>query len=260
MDEASGVHILLGCGPHITINYNNIAADYYDYGVSNYCDFSINAKNNWWGDPSGPDDDAGVINGSGDRISTNIDADPWLLQQSHVNIYEETQTTTKTGTADIQTDGGAITGFQSVSNPPSASRPNYNYPQGFFKFNVIGLSDGQTVTLTVTLPQAVPVGSKWIKYENGTYYVLNIGSDNGDNVITVDLTDGVTGQDADGEANGIIVDDGGPGYKKSPQQGVGGEIARINKTGLLVLWMGLASALVLVSLVGVRLAGRRKTN
>ena len=42
---------------------------------------TADATNHWWGANDGPDDDAGVINGSGDKISTNVDADPWHLKQ-----------------------------------------------------------------------------------------------------------------------------------------------------------------------------------
>ncbi len=62
----------------LLINMNNIQ-DNINYGIRNLRETTLNAEQNWWGDPSGPDDDAGVINGSGDRISTYVDADPWSI-------------------------------------------------------------------------------------------------------------------------------------------------------------------------------------
>jgi hypothetical protein len=56
------------------------------------------------------------------------------------------------------------------------------------------------------------MGAKWWKYRDGRWYSLPIGSDNGDNIITITLTDGVFPGDADGAVNGQITDPGGPGY------------------------------------------------
>ena len=57
-------------------NNNDVSTD---YGFKNLSGVSTNAENNWWGDATGPDDDALVINGTGDKISTGVDADPWSL-------------------------------------------------------------------------------------------------------------------------------------------------------------------------------------
>jgi len=68
-------------GITITINNNNFAGDNTGGGVDVGAGVSgtpVDATNNWWGHDSGPDDDAEVINGSGDKISLNVDADPWL--------------------------------------------------------------------------------------------------------------------------------------------------------------------------------------
>ena len=60
------------------VHYNNIV-DNQEYGVVNWdVPETLDATNNWWGANDGPDDDDGVINGSGDKVSTNVDADPWI--------------------------------------------------------------------------------------------------------------------------------------------------------------------------------------
>jgi len=53
---------------------NNIEDN--DYGFYNGTSELINAENNWWGNSSGPthDDNPG---GTGDRVSDNVDFDPW---------------------------------------------------------------------------------------------------------------------------------------------------------------------------------------
>ncbi len=78
----SGIHLDADCGGGTVIHDNNIVDNSPDYGVYNDSTNGINAEDNWWGAADGPDDDDGVINGSGDKISTNVDADPWLDQVS----------------------------------------------------------------------------------------------------------------------------------------------------------------------------------
>jgi hypothetical protein len=58
----------------------NVFIQNYAYGLKNaHATEAVTAENNWWGANDGPDDDAAVINGSGDKISLNVDADPWLV-------------------------------------------------------------------------------------------------------------------------------------------------------------------------------------
>ncbi len=74
-----------------TLNFNQIYSNT-QYGVENSGSGTVNATNNWWGANDGPDNDAGVINGSGDKISTNVDADPWHLKQiSDLNATNATE-------------------------------------------------------------------------------------------------------------------------------------------------------------------------
>lgn len=59
----------------IVFTNNNIEGS--GYGFFNGDVVRVNAENNWWGDASGPthDDNPG---GTGDRVSDNVDFDPWL--------------------------------------------------------------------------------------------------------------------------------------------------------------------------------------
>lgn len=224
----SGVHFDANCGGNNTVNYNNIVANA-GYGVFNDAgNEEVNAENNWWGNTSGPDDDASVINGTGDAISTNVDADPWLGQQSYVSPYQQTATATGAGNATIQTDGGAIVDFQAVAEDslPEEGKPDgVEFPYGFFSFTVIGLELGQEVTVTLTLPGGnVTAGSLYWKHGPTLanpldhWFSLPIGDNDGDEVITIDLTDGGDG-DLDVTEDGEIVEPGGPGtspYTPSP--------------------------------------------
>ena len=105
--------------------------------------------------------------------------------------------------------------------------------------------------MTVTLPTAVPVGTKWYKYNGGAWDALPIGGA-GTNVITVTLTDGNLIQDED-HVPGQITDQGGPGGGGA----VGWETYPISKMRVLLPWIGLLVAIAAgVSLIMLR---RRQT-
>jgi hypothetical protein len=186
---------------------------------------NFDAENNWWGDTdgSGPYDPAGETiagwpedtdvppcgvwvvkmmntNGTGDEVHGRIDYCPWLDYSA--------ATTTGAGNASFTCSHGCINNLTAVS--PTPPNQPVDLPYGVFSFNISCIDPGETVTVTVTLPGPVPVGSVWWKYQNGSWYWLPIGDDDGDNVITVTLTDGGQG-DADGIQNGEIIDDGGSG-------------------------------------------------
>lgn len=101
----------------------------------------------------------------------------------------------------------AVTPVSPANTPEPPA--GYSLPHGLYAFTVSGLAPGSSVTITITLPQPAPVGTVWLKQVNGSWLVLPVGSDDGDNVITITLTDGGQG-DADGVANGVVSDPGGP--------------------------------------------------
>jgi hypothetical protein len=74
----TGVVCVVGSNP--TINYN------YDPSVT------VNASNNWWGDPKGP---GGLGPGAGDEVSKFVDYDPWLTN-SITNVESESDQTMAT--------------------------------------------------------------------------------------------------------------------------------------------------------------------
>ena len=124
------------------------------------------------------------------------------------------ETATGTGIACFETDAGTIEGLEAVdeSTLPEEGKPALAFPHGFFSFDITGLTPGQTVEVTVTLPDNVPVGTQYWKYHasEGGWIQIPMGSDDGDEIITITLVDGGLGDD-DGTANGVIVDQGGPG-------------------------------------------------
>ena len=128
------------------------------------------------------------------------------------------ETATGTGTAYFATDAGTIEDLVAVDEAtlPAEGKPTLVFPHGFFSFNIIGLTPGQTVVVTITLPDNVPVGTEYWKYHasEGGWIQIPMDSDDGDNVITITLVDGGLGDD-DGTVNGVIVDQGGPGIPKA---------------------------------------------
>jgi parallel beta-helix repeat protein len=74
MAPISGIHLTSTAVGNI-IHCNNIEGNL-PYGVYNdNADETVDATNNWWGDPSGP---SGVGPGSGDAVSGDVDYSSWL--------------------------------------------------------------------------------------------------------------------------------------------------------------------------------------
>jgi squalene-hopene/tetraprenyl-beta-curcumene cyclase len=123
------------------------------------------------------------------------------------------QTATNTGNASFISDAGTIENLTAVneSKLPAEGKPALSFPHGFFSFNITGLAVGQTVNVTIVLPSNIPVNAQYWKYQTHKgWYQIPIRSNDGDNIIIIQLTDGGEGDD-DGIANGVIVDAGGPG-------------------------------------------------
>jgi len=136
-----------------------------------------------------------------------------------------TVTTSKGGVAAFNTDNGRFSNLDSVAETslPTESKPAIDFPNGLFTFTISNLSQGATITITITFPSAVPAGSQYWKVIGNTWVKLPdefVGDNDGDNILTLTLTDGGTG-DADGLANGVIVDPGGPGTSSTGSSVVG---------------------------------------
>jgi hypothetical protein len=130
---------------------------------------------------------------------------------------------------------------------PSAGKPSLTFPHGNFTFRITGLGVGQTVTVTVTLPSDLPTTASYWKYHasEGGWIQIPIGSNDGDNVITITLVDGGLGDD-DGIANGVIVDQGGPGTSRAAAP-VGGVLMAVNKLAVLVPYLALVGLIAAAS-------------
>jgi hypothetical protein len=132
--------------------------------------------------------------------------------------YGQISSATGTGIVTFSTDYGIIEDLSAVSAAtlPAEGKPNLAFPHGLFSFNITKIEHGSTVILTITFPSAVPTDAQYWKYQlRKGWYQIPFGSNDGDNTITIQLTDGGTG-DGDDVKNGVIVDPGGPGIPPTP--------------------------------------------
>ena len=146
--------------------------------------------------------------------NVNVAMITWLT--IHVDEPEPTdamvQSATGTGNVSFVSDSGTIEDLTALNE---SDLPEENtaidFPHGLFGFNITGLSDGETVNVTINFPQDIPTTTEYWKYHTPEgWYQIPMGSNDGDHIITIQLTDGGLGDD-DGIANGVIVDQGGPG-------------------------------------------------
>jgi hypothetical protein len=122
------------------------------------------------------------------------------------------QTATGTGNVEITTCSGYFVDNFCVneSEMPEEGKPSMEFPHGFFCFKIVGLALGQTIDITLKLPTPVPTSTECWTCQEDEWYRILLGSNDGDNVITTQLTDGEIGDD-DGVENGVIFVRGGLG-------------------------------------------------
>lgn len=151
--------------------------------------------------------------GTIDQVINPDSIDTTLLQpQNNIDIIAYNGA----GTINLATGKGYFIRASNI-NPLSVSeKPAYEFPYGLFAFNITGLRNGETIDLTITLPKDITPNTQYWKYGSTSddmtphWYLITPGSNDGDNVITLQLQDGGIGDD-DLTENGIIVDTGGPG-------------------------------------------------
>jgi hypothetical protein len=124
----------------------------------------------------------------------------------------------------LHTPAGALTDVKCLcaDDPevPQTGKPSMTFPYGTTKFKVTGLALGQTVIVTLVFPGDVPTSAKYYKISTANgWQEIPFGSNNGDNTITLTLTDGDPLTDGDGVQDGTIDD---PGALATPFSGDGG--------------------------------------
>jgi uncharacterized repeat protein (TIGR01451 family) len=129
--------------------------------------------------------------------------------------------------------------------PPVAPVDKPSFPHGLFDFSVTGCSNAQALVFTITYPQALTPGTRYYKYGPTSadptphWYVLPAAIVG--NTATFTIVDGGLGDD-DLTANGVIVDQGGPGLPGGPNK-----VPTLDLRALLLLMllMGAAAAVMI---------------
>lgn len=182
---------------------------------------------------------------------------------ANYGTHEEIVTSTGSGTAYFDTNTGALSDLSAVNEAslPAAGKPDLIFPHGFFSFTITDLTLGDTASVTITLPYAVPVGTQYWKYgptpndSTNHWYQLPMGDDDGDNMITITLVDGGLGDD-DLTLDGVIIDQGGPANPPAPVGApVGGYVASVNKLAILAPYLVLLGVTAAVTVVWMKLLG-----
>ena len=143
--------------------------------------------------------------------------------QTQTGSTSDISSSTGVGAVTIHVPSGTLTGLSAISESslPTSGKPDLQFPYGFFRFTITGITPGSTATITITLPTNLPAGAQYWKYQSGVGWVdmtAHMGGNNGGNTITLTITDGGVG-DQDGAANGVIVDDGAPGIPANSGNG-----------------------------------------
>jgi len=93
----------------------------------------------------------------------------------------------------------------------SGKPANVSFLHGLFSFGVVDIAPGSTAIVTIALPMPTPRGTQFWQCNPGSgWQQLPVGSDDGDSVFTITVTDGGVG-DSDGAPDGTISVSGGPG-------------------------------------------------
>jgi parallel beta-helix repeat protein len=212
-----------------TVNYNNLLCT--TYGVKNNGAGTLDAECNWWGTAV----ESGIIALIFEQPGT-VDHTPWLTEA--YTPQKSVAPIAGGGTAYFDPDQGSIEGLTAVS-PPTPPPATLTLPYGMFNFTICCFT-GTTVTLTITLPGAVPPGTKWYKYNNGAWDALPIGG-GGTNVITVTLEDNNSVHDED-PTQYRIIDQGAPGFEAGGA--VGWQTYPVSKARVLLPWIALLAAIM----------------
>jgi hypothetical protein len=125
-----------------------------------------------------------------------------------------------TGALEVKAMAGSITRIFTVDQAtmPDVNKPTVTFPYGMLAYDIQDIPAGSTVKIILTYSSAMPNNTQYWKCDsvNGWQNITSLLSHNdGDNILELNITDGGLG-DADGIANGIITDPGGPAIPATP--------------------------------------------
>jgi len=106
---------------------------------------------------------------------------------------------------------GGVKFEDEVSDTGRKQKPSTSFKFGLLVFTCENVTIGGTVTISLNMPESVPVTAKYFIFDASTGWIdmtSNLTSMDGDSEVFLTMTDGGTG-DLDGVANGAVVDPGG---------------------------------------------------
>ncbi len=135
--------------------------------------------------------------------------------QITISVIDSTTIDTPAGTVNIWVDDGVFTGASRLNDSSIPGNSNLEFPFGVFKFNVSELEEGQSVNVSMMLPQELPSSAKWYCITAGdegasSWQEMPVEVSEDNRTVTIQLTDGGT-EDNDLVANGRMVVIGGFG-------------------------------------------------
>jgi nitrous oxidase accessory protein len=264
-NNSDGIYLASSNNNFIYNNYFNNTNNAYDDGNNIWNITKTSGTNviggpwlggNYWSDYGG-EDTATPFDGLGDTLipynsSGNIinggDYRPLVHTKTNITI----PTATGTGNATITTSSGyfcevaALNASYFLGNVPDSP---VTFFHGFFNITICGLNDTnpETITINFTFPSPIPTDAEFWKYNasNGTWYRYDFGDNDGDNVISITITDNGPGDH--NPALGTINDPNGIGWLPPAVA----PVPIITPLGLIAL-VSLLSAIAAVAIVRKR--------
>ena len=81
-NDLTGIVVWDTGNPSVQISSSSLVSNS-DSGLLNYNSSQVDARNNWWGDATGP---AGIGSGSGDAVLGNVLFAPWLPEETCTTV------------------------------------------------------------------------------------------------------------------------------------------------------------------------------
>ncbi|MDD5493696.1 MAG: SBBP repeat-containing protein [Dehalococcoidia bacterium] len=147
------------------------------------------------------------------------------------SFFTGVPTLTGLGAINTNATSGTLNNVVAVSEAtlPNIGKPTVTFPYGLLSYSITDIPVGSTVNFILTYPSNIPITAEYWKYDEATGWVnitSLVGHNDGDNILTIALTDGGPG-DSDGVANGTIVDPGGVALPLQQQQPQAGQVNRV---------------------------------
>ncbi|MEM2962781.1 MAG: right-handed parallel beta-helix repeat-containing protein, partial [Candidatus Bathyarchaeia archaeon] len=135
----SGVHVEDEVSAaNVHVNFNNIMGntDTDSYGVYNGAAGTLDAEYNWWGSATGPYHSTGNPSGTGDKVSDNVDFDPWLLAPTSGG---KSETVTGSGSVDAKDEADTEVDISAEGDHTITCVKYTSNPGGPPTFTAVGL-------------------------------------------------------------------------------------------------------------------------